>query len=298
MDALIFIDTNILLDFYRVRSGGAGLSLLEYIDKHHDKIITGSQIEMEFKKNRQRVMQESLNRIKNPEWSGLSPPAFLTEAKPIKAIKKAKKEITQQQKTLKTRLASAIRYPSRNDPVYKTLQRLFKKKSDYNLDRSKKIRKKIRVLARNRFILGYPPRKQGDTSMGDAVNWEWVIHCAQESGKDIVIVSRDSDYGISLNDEYILNDWLNIEYSERVSRKRKIVLTDRLAHAFKLTSIRVTKKEEEEEKELLEEISASLSSVIDIPTRKTSSNIFSDFFKLIEEIESAKGKNPNDQNTD
>jgi hypothetical protein len=47
---LIFIDTNILLDFYRVRRDGVGLGLLEKIGDHHDRIITGSQVEMEYKK--------------------------------------------------------------------------------------------------------------------------------------------------------------------------------------------------------------------------------------------------------
>jgi len=93
MDALIFIDTNILLDFYRVRSGGVGLELLELIDKHKDLVITGSQVEMEYKKNRQRVVLESLMAQKTPEWGGLSPPAFLADAQPAKMVAKARDEI-------------------------------------------------------------------------------------------------------------------------------------------------------------------------------------------------------------
>jgi hypothetical protein len=41
MEALIFVDTNILLDFYRVRSGGGGLELLNLIEAHKDILITG-----------------------------------------------------------------------------------------------------------------------------------------------------------------------------------------------------------------------------------------------------------------
>jgi hypothetical protein len=51
---LIFIDTNILLDFYRVRGREGDLSILDHIDENHDLIITTSQVEMEFKKNRPR----------------------------------------------------------------------------------------------------------------------------------------------------------------------------------------------------------------------------------------------------
>ena len=92
MDALIFVDTNILLDFYRVRSGGGGLELLGLIEAHKDILITGSQVEMEYKKNRQRVILEALIAQKTPDWSGLSSPAFLAEAKPAKVIAKSKQD--------------------------------------------------------------------------------------------------------------------------------------------------------------------------------------------------------------
>jgi hypothetical protein len=64
LDALIFIDTNIFLDFYRIRGDGVGLGLLEKIGDHHDRIITDSQIEME-KKNRQQIILDSLKAVKD-----------------------------------------------------------------------------------------------------------------------------------------------------------------------------------------------------------------------------------------
>ena len=97
-----------------------------------------------------------------------------------------------------------------------------------------KVRRLIRRQAWRRFMLGYPPRKSGDTSIGDAVNWEWIVQCAKESGNDVVIVSRDSDYGVSMDRVQYLNDWLSEEFKDRVSRKRSIRLTGRLAEALKL----------------------------------------------------------------
>lgn len=255
MDALIFVDTNILLDFYRVRSGGVGLELLDLIEQHKDILITGSQVEMEYKKNRQRVILEALNAQKTPDWSGLSSPSFMAKAQPAMLIAKSKKTIMTQQGKLKRRIASVLDAPSRNDPVFKTLQRVFKNPSPYNLTRDKKVRFSIRNLAKKRFILGYPPRKQNDTSIGDAVNWEWIVHCAAESGKDIIIVTRDTDYGISYDGQFFLNDWLKLEFQERISRKRKIILTDRLADAFKRVAIPVSAAAEKEERDLLAELS-------------------------------------------
>jgi hypothetical protein len=252
MDALIFVDTNILLDFYRVRSGGGGLELLELIEKHKEIIITGSQVEMEYKKNRQRVILESLNAQKTPDWSGLTPPAFLAKAKPVEIIAESKKTLTTQQGKLRKKIASILNNPSTNDPVFKSLNKLFAVDSPYNLGREKQIRFKIRNLARKRFCLGYPPRKKEDNSIGDAVNWEWLIHCAKESGKDIIIVTRDSDYGLQYDTQHYLNDWLMKEFKERVGKKRKILLLDKLAQAFKEVSIPVSQKAVKDEEEIVQ----------------------------------------------
>ena len=46
----------------------------------------------------------------------------------------------------------------------------------------------------------YRHRKKNDTSIGDAINWEWIVHCAENSNAAIHIVSRDSDYGVVFDD--------------------------------------------------------------------------------------------------
>lgn len=256
MDALIFIDTNIFLDFYRIRTSEISLKYLDLIEKNQSKIVTTTQVEMEFKKNRQKVILESLNKIKPPNWETLTPPAILSDTKPSELIEKKKKEITNQQKKLKERIVNILRNPASFDPVYQTLQRLFKTNSAINLDRFKTERISIRNLAKKRFILGYPPRKKEDNSIGDAINWEWIVKCSKDKKKDIIIVTRDSDYGI-IHDkdekEGILNDWLLQEFKERISQKRKIILTDRLAWAFDQIQINVSQELLEEEDKILEQ---------------------------------------------
>ena len=251
-DALIFIDTNIYLDFYRIRRSDISMSYLDLIDKNKKHIITGSQIEMEFKKNRQKVILESLKKFKTPDWNNLSAPALLEESQAMQQIEKKKKEIGTQQKKINEKIEKILNNPSQNDQVFTTLNRLFRYKSKTNLDRENKIRFKIRNLAKKRFVLGYPPRKNDDISIGDAVNWEWVIYCAQNSSKDIIIVTRDSDFGAIIKSKSYLNDWLRIEFKERVSRKRNIFLTDKLASAFKAIKLPVSKAMVEEEARILE----------------------------------------------
>lgn len=60
---LIFIDTNIFLDFYRVESE-ASLSLLRHVESVPEGLITTDQVEMEFPHNHQRVISIALQSLK------------------------------------------------------------------------------------------------------------------------------------------------------------------------------------------------------------------------------------------
>lgn len=255
LDTLLFVDTNVLMDFYRIRKSDISTKYLEQLEACKDRLIIGGQIEMEYKKNRQRVIVESLNNFTNPDWGKLTVPALLADLQATKMVEK-KKELIAQQKKVNEKIQAVLSDPTHHDPVYQTLQRIFKNESPFNLSRSKKERFSIRNLARKRFTLGYPPRKHTDTSIGDAVNWEWIVQCSADSGKHIVIVTRDTDYGAIYGGKSYLNDWLKQEFSERTSKKRKIILTDKLSAGLKIVHAAVTKEMEEEEEKLLAEILA------------------------------------------
>lgn len=257
MKAAIFIDTNVLLDFYRVRGREGGLTILDQVDANHDQIITSSQVEMEYKKNRHSAILEALKSLKPPDWASLTLPAFLGDSRPKREIEKSRKTIEAARKKAIDRIEKLLRDPARSDPVYKVLQRLFRTDSNLNLSRNVKDRYRIRRLASKRFLLGYPPRKAGDTSCGDAVNWEWIIDCANRTSDEIIIVSRDSDYGVIHNDETYLNDWLREEFKQRVSKKRSIILTPRLTDAFKRANITVSVRDEVAEREVIEDKQAA-----------------------------------------
>jgi hypothetical protein len=248
--SLLFIDTNIFLDFYRVRSREAGLSILKHIDDNHPLVIFTSQVEMEFQKNRQTVILEAHRSIK-PSEHGPAIPSILAESKQSRALERTQKSVKDLSAKLRRRLANVLTNPGVYDPVYRTVHRLAQADIPTNLNRGNKLRYEIRKLAWKRFVLGYPPRKDSDTSIGDAINWEWMIRCAIDTKRNVVIVTRDSDYGTTFDGSPSLNDWLVQEFKDRVSRKRKISLTDRLSEGLKAASIKVTKAEEEGENELL-----------------------------------------------
>jgi hypothetical protein len=249
---LLFIDTNILLDFYRIRKSDISLKYLQEIENNQDKLILTSQVEMEFRKNRQITILESLTEVNKLGSSGISVPTILFDAKPVHMIKQSQKRISQQQKKIKDRINKILENPGTQDKVFQTLQRVFKNTSEFYLHRKNDLRYAIRKLALKRFGLGYPPRKKADTSIGDSINWEWIIHCAKSCDKNIVIVTRDSDFGVFHNDKGYLNDWLQIEFKERISQQRKIILTDKLSRAFELVNIPVTQEMRDEEQNVIE----------------------------------------------
>ena len=71
-----------------------------------------------------------------------------------------------------------------------------------------------------------------------------MIHCGNNFSGKIIIVTRDSDYGTTIDNHSFLNDHLLQEYHERVGSKRMIKLTNKLSEALKELDIKITKEEE------------------------------------------------------
>lgn len=253
LDALLFVDTNVLLDFYRIRKSDISTDYLTQLENITDRLILGSQVEMEYKKNRQTVILEANSNFSAPDFSKLTAPAMLSDLQAVKMIQKKKQEIIAQKNVVSEKIKKILSDPTHHDPVYQCFQRIFKSSGPYNLMRPMPERFAIRSLARKRFVLGYPPRKKTDNSIGDAVNWEWIIKCAQTSGKHVIIVSRDTDYGVTFDGQSYLNDFLRQEFSQRVSKQRKILLTEKLSTALKTIHAAVTAEMEEEESRIIAE---------------------------------------------
>jgi hypothetical protein len=237
-EKLLFIDTNIWLDFYRARND-TGLRLLKQVEALTDNLVVTYQLESEFKRNRQTVLMESWNNLKPPTDLGF--PNIVAETKASKMLDEHMKEAKKRVARVRGLIAKALTTP-RHDPVYQACERIFHRKSELVLSRENDHRKVIRTKALRRFLQGYPPRKKNDTSMGDGFNWEWMIYCAAERKAELVIISRDADYGVSIEKKCHLNDHLRQEFKERVSSKRKVVLFNRLTDGLKYFKVNVSKK--------------------------------------------------------
>lgn len=266
MPKLLFIDTNIYLDFYRIRNE-VKASFLEHLEAIKDCLIVTDQVEMEFKKNRQSAILEGIKELKAP--GKINVPGVLKNDKSSTALEKDQQKISGRIKKLKKRMDNVLENPVRYDKVYQVLQRLFSKQQEIDLYRKHKKRYEVRELAEKRFLLGYPPRKKNDTSIGDAINWEWLIYVAEETGADIWIVSRDGDYGATQDNKGFLNDWLRQEFRERINKKRKIVLCPKLSLALREFEIPVTEEEEKEEERLIEEETLAIGDSVSVQVIRT-----------------------------
>jgi hypothetical protein len=221
----------------------------EHVQAVAERVIVTYQLEQEVKKNRQAAILEGMQELKAP--TQIARPGIFSDAKASKALNKSLKEAEKRVKALKARLTKALEDPAQHDPVYQACQRIFHRSSDLVLTRENPVRRVIRRRAFRRFLHGCPPRKKNDTSMGDALNWEWMIECANRANAELVIVSRDSDYGAVFENKAYVNDHLRQEFSERVSKKRKLLLYTKLSDALKHFAIAVSPQEEAAETELV-----------------------------------------------
>ena len=89
-----------------------------------------------------------------------------------------------------------------------------------------------------------------------------MVHCAKSENAELVIVSRDADYGITFDNKSYVNDHLRQEFSDRVSKKRKLLLYSRLSEALKHFAIPITLEEEQAELDIVASEKAEVSSSV------------------------------------
>src|SRR5262245_6200237 len=152
---LLFVDTNIWLDFYRVRNDVA-LSLLDDLMKVSPSIIVTHQSAVEFKANRLVALREGFASLSSPP--PIASPGFFSNAKAVAGIKSHLKEVEARVQKLRQQLLKAVARPTVSDPVFKTFQRIFRKQDGLVLGPSHRLAKRIRRAALDRFLRGYPPR--------------------------------------------------------------------------------------------------------------------------------------------
>jgi predicted nucleic acid-binding protein len=199
----VFIDTNILLDLYHL--SGPDLEELrkftKIVEKKKVELLVSSQVVDEFWRNRERVIADAVKNFRESKATAKIPNIIriYPEARDLKAaVDKANETV----KYLITQVIKDIESDSlKADEV---IQELF---STITVG---EITGDIFAKAKRRCELGNPPGKKD--SLGDAVNWEWLLEQEIEFWDDrLVIISADGDYESELTKgqprEYLLREW-------------------------------------------------------------------------------------------
>ncbi len=197
----IFIDTNILLDLYHL--SGPDLDELRKVIKlakvNKLNVLLPSQVEDEFWRNRERVISEALDLFAKTKASATLPNLIRTNPKSSE-LRHAVERVNELVKELRRVADSEIlNHKLKADEV---VDSLFAQCKPQTID------KVIIEKAKARKDIGNPPGKAN--SLGDAVNWEWLLETVQKGG-DLVIISSDGDFESELLQgkakEFLIREW-------------------------------------------------------------------------------------------
>jgi rRNA-processing protein FCF1 len=211
----VFIDTNMLLNFYRFHKDD--LEELEKIFALHQygkvKIWMPKLIKDEFWRNRGKVVSEHIQTI--TEGNKFNIPNIIKKHEKINELQQAYKEFNK----LRSEILNSIEneFVEENLPADLVIKQM--------LENSQVIEATPERIARGmqRFNLGNPPGK--NKSYGDAVNWICLLEALPE-GETLYLISQDGDY----KSDYIknsINEFLRHEWQTR--KRSDIIIYTRLS---------------------------------------------------------------------
>lgn len=160
-----------------------------------------------------------------------------------KRFQSAHEELKTKYNEVKKRLIQIEDDPKNNDPIYNLLLSIFNKNNAINIHKNSDGYNKILQLSRDRFDSGCPHRKPKDNTIGDAINWECILHVALKTKSDIVLVSHDGDF---------FNKFLVDEFEERVGNK--ITIYKKITDALPEFNVQISEANKKEEIKIIEEV--------------------------------------------
>ena len=197
----IFIDTNIILNFYHFSSDDLEeLKKLVLLLKNSDvKLYLPEQVKDEFYRNRDNKIAVALKEFKK-EKIDRQFPQMTKQYDEYEKMRDTIKTFEENKQAILEKLKEDI--SNKNLKADKIVKELFLNAKNIQIS------PEIFERAKKRFDLGKPPGK--NKSYGDAINWE----CLKEespNSEDFFIVTNDSDY-LSEVDNSIINPYLFDEW--------------------------------------------------------------------------------------
>ncbi len=227
----IFIDTNIILDFYRINNKNSINEILKEVKKYKKYFISTQQSQDEFLRNRDRTITDFIVELKKQNYKVHTNNVIATlnsyneyHDSIIKANKNTKKIIDEVNKLIE-------------NPDMDLIYKIYLDLNERPYDRTNEIIER----ARKRKIIGNPPTSKKETC-GDEIIWETLLEYCDD---DLIIVSRDSTFSANYN-------FLKDEFKKDKNRTLKIV--DSITKAIELNEEHPPKELELVESDLILEL--------------------------------------------
>lgn len=195
----IFIDTNVYLSFYHLTSDDLEeLSKLSVLLENGQVVLfLPDQVRDEYSRNREAKVADALKRL--GEKVGMQLPVMCKDYREYARLKTLLAELESERSALVDKMLKDIeQHTLKADEV---IEELFSKAKGVSTG-------DLLPAARDRVDIGNPPGKRG--SLGDALNWEALLHSVPDS-EDLWLIADDRDYFCLLDDtkpkQFLLREW-------------------------------------------------------------------------------------------
>lgn len=200
----VFIDTNILLNFYHFTSEDLD-ALNSVFVSHEQGAVTfhiTDQIRDEFMRNREAKIKDALKRIGDFSLSAQLP-YFMRGYEEYEELKALGKKVKAAAHSIRAKAEEDIK--NNNLAADELIGSILGSSAVIKTDKDTYQAAKMRMDIRN------PPGKDG--SIGDAINWLLLLDSVPE-GEDLYIITEDSDF-YSVIDEESINPFLAEEWKNQ-----------------------------------------------------------------------------------
>ena len=242
----IFLDANILLDFYRYGSDDLSQveKLLALMEGEEIVIYSNQLLRDEVNRGREAELSHSFEALRKFKFE-LKLPNYcsdLAEVNPLlESLKKANQNHSNLVQVVQTKLYN------KTLAADKLITKLFEKTVDI------KITPTLLERATQRQQFNNPPRKRKD-SIGDSLHWESLLSVERVSRLNLI--SRDSDFASEIKPAE-LKDFLHSEWIEAHGNMAQVNLYNSLVGFFKVDYPSMKLSEETEKNTLISQLAAS-----------------------------------------
>lgn len=243
----LFLDANILLDFYRYGDDDlTEISKLVALAKDQEiRLFCNQHLKDEVNRNREKILADTFGELKSKRLT-IKAPNYCEQFDELKAVREHLKKANKAHNELIKRVQEAI--AQRGIGADRLIADLWGVAHEMAID------KETLDAALHRVQLGNPPGKK--TSLGDAIHWETLLRDESFHLSHVDIVSRDSDFASDFNPQEI-KDFLSDEWISTKGKYAKVRVFPSLSDYFIKVFPQIELSDETKKNELISRLQES-----------------------------------------